>query len=160
MKTNILLLAALALVSACGFRPLYAGQSSSSMVSGNRISVGEIDGRAGYALRQELIRELATGLPGVDGSAQLTVTLSEGITRAALLPDGAVSRSFIEATGFYVLATDDQTLSGDVSVQVPYAATLTPYADVSAQQNASERAMSELARRIVDTLRVQAQQAP
>ncbi|WP_300377457.1 LPS assembly lipoprotein LptE [Henriciella sp.] len=157
MKHVIALLLGSLLLTACGFRPLYAGQSGLGGMTAQNISITEIDGRSGYMLRQELLRELATGLPGVESDAILTITLSEDITRASLLPDGAVSRSFYTASGRYSLETGGVVLRGDADVQVPFAATLTPYTDVSAQSYAADRAMTELSRKIVDQLRIQAQ---
>ena len=157
MKHVIAILVGSVIVAACGFRPLYAGQAGNSAVTAQNISVAEIPGRSGYTLRQALIRELATGIPGLESEAVLTIDLSESIGRASLLPDGAVSRSFYNATGYYVLETGDTVISGDVDVQVPYAAALTPYTDVSAQTYAAERAMDELSRQIIDQLRIQAQ---
>lgn len=149
------LLASFAL-AACGFRPLYAGQGSSGG-TGQLIAIEEIPGRSGYMLRQALLRDLSTGLPGIESGAVLTVTLDERVDRATLLPDGAVSRSFYNAEGDYVLTTSQLAIQGDAKSQVPYAATESPYSDVSAQTYAAERAMKELSRKIVDQLRIQAQ---
>lgn len=157
MIRALCLIAALAGLTACGFRPLYANQGQGSLVNGQQITVSEIEGRSGYLLRQQLIRNLAPGLPGLEDKARLTVRLKEGVTRATLLPDGAVSRSFYNATGRYTLEVGGETLRGGVSVQVPYAASGTPYSDISAQNSTPERAMDELARRIVENLRIQAQ---
>lgn len=153
---SILLVATLA-VSACGFRPLYAGHGSEGSISGQSIAVDNIPGRSGYMLRQALLRDLAIGLPGVESGAVLTVTLDERVERATLLPDGAVSRSYYTATGDYVLQTIDGPIIGNAESQVPFAATQSPYTDVSAQSYAAERAMEELARTIVDRLRIQVQ---
>ncbi|MGB3626353.1 MAG: hypothetical protein WA989_11005 [Henriciella sp.] len=154
----ILLAAVVSALSACGFRPLYAGADFNGVVEGQNITIAEIPGRSGYTLRRSLIESLTTGLPGLDEPAFLTVTVDEQLTRAALQRDGAVSRSFLNATGTYVLETESGAITGDAAVQIPYAATNTPYTDVSAQIDASERAMSELARRITDNLRIQVQQ--
>ncbi|WP_084396308.1 LPS assembly lipoprotein LptE [Henriciella aquimarina] len=153
----ITLLALLGCLSACGFRPLYAGQTGSNAASAHNITIQPIPGRSGYNLRQALLRELSPGLPGLDGAAHLTISLNERIARATLLPDGAVSRSFINARGQYTLETDNGPIRGDASVQVPFAATATPYSDVSAQTYAAERAMAELSRQIVEQLRIQVQ---
>lgn len=156
MIRTLLLSAALASLGGCGFQPLYAG-SSFNGTSDNSIRVEEIEGRSGYLLRQNLVRELAIGLPGYDQQAVLTVQLDESLSRAALLPDGAVSRSFIIAKGTYFLESDAGVLEGDAEVQVPYAATNSPYADVAAQIQSSKSAMNELARQIVNELRLQVQ---
>lgn len=154
----IFLAAAMSALSACGFRPLYGGAGFNGVVEGQNITVDEIPGRSGYLLRRNLIESLATGLPGLDKPAVLTVTIDESLSRAALQADGGVSRSFLNASGRYVFQTSTGTVSGDAEVQIPYAATSTPYTDVSAQIDASERAMSELARRIADNLKIQVQQ--
>ena len=46
-------------VTACGFTPLYGGETA-----GNLVTVEEIEGRAGHALRKALLQNLAAGLPG------------------------------------------------------------------------------------------------
>lgn len=156
MIRTFLICAALSGLSACGFRPLYAGTSFNGDSNG-MISVDEIEGRAGYLLRQNLVRELAIGLPGLEEKAVLSVTVEENLTRAALLPDGAVARSFVLAEGDYALQTASGVITGSASVQVPYAAAQSPYADVSAQIQSTQTAMDELARKIVDDLRLQVQ---
>jgi len=153
---SVLLISCLA-ISACGFRPLYAGQGSLGPVTGPSIAVESIPGRSGYMLRQALLRELAIGLPGLESGAILSVALDERVERATLLPDGAVSRSYYTVSGDYVLQTSAGPISGHAQSQVPFAATQSPYTDVSAQSYAAERAMEELARTIVDRLRIQAQ---
>jgi len=160
MKRFAVLSFALLCLAGCGFRPLYAGQSMGATVAGQNIIVAEVAGRSGYVLRQSLIRDRSTGLPGLEGPSTLRIRLAENVGRAALLPDGAVARSFINATGRYTLETDNGPIRGEASVQVPFSATNTPYADVSAQTQAAERAMEELSRRIVEQLRVQAQNLP
>ena len=78
---QLIALLAIALVTACGFRPVYATGANANY--SGPISVEPIDGRSGYMLRQALQQELAIGLPGVTGSATLTVNLTENLTRLA-----------------------------------------------------------------------------
>ena len=157
MKRLIALSFAIVALSACGFRPLYGNTGFNGVVGGQNITVEEIAGRSGYLLRRHLIEDLSIGLPGLETPAELTVTLDEKLSRAALLPDGGVARSFFNATGYYALASDQGTITGKASVEIPYAATNTPYTDVSAQIDASQRAMLELSRQITDDLRIQTQ---
>lgn len=157
MKQFAFLLVSALLLAGCGFRPLYANGDGGALANNGPIAVGEVPGRSGYRLRQSLIRELSAGIPSIEDGAVLSIDLNEGISRAALLPDGAVSRSFYEATGSYVLETSQGPISGRASASVPFAATSSPYTDVSAQTYAAERAMDELSRRIVSQLRLQAQ---
>jgi LPS-assembly lipoprotein len=157
MIKYLLLAAAFAGVSACGFRPLYAGSSFDGVVEGQNISIAEIPGRSGYMLRRNLLQELATGLPGLTEPATLTIKLEEDLERATLIPDGGVSRSFLVASGKYVFETESGAFSGEQVVRIPYGQAPTPYSDVAAQISASESGMKELARQIVAELRIEVQ---
>lgn len=157
MIRTICLFAAMSALTACGFRPLYAGAAFDGTGS-SQIQVDDILGRSGYLLRRELIRELAIGLPGLDESGQLKVSLEEDLERITLLTDGSVSRSFLEGEASYVLTLQGgRIFQGDSQVQIPIAATQSLYGDVAAQTQSSERGMDELARKIVDDLRIQVQ---
>src|SRR6185295_15763511 len=87
------LLIALAVLplSACGFTPVYG--TGPMMANAGPINVLEIEGRTGHFLRQELVRTIGRGVPGVKGSAQLEVDLKQTIERLAFAPDQAASRS-------------------------------------------------------------------
>ncbi|WP_084420783.1 hypothetical protein [Henriciella litoralis] len=157
MIKHLLLAATVASLSACGFRPLYAGSSFNGVVEGQNISIAEIPGRSGYMLRRNLLQELATGLPGLTEPATLTIMLDERLERAALVSDGGVSRSFLVASSRYALETENNVFSGEENVRVPYGQAPTSYSDVAAQISASESGMKELARRIAADLRLQVQ---
>jgi len=148
--------AALLLLSlaGCGFQPVYA-PSSSALAAGGPITVEPIRGRTGYKLRRALQEELAIGLPGVTEPATLNVILKDNLTRLAFEPDGAASRSSISATGRYVLARDSGAVSGVVDAQTDFNVPTGPYGDIAAQTSAYDRTMRELAKRIVDDLRLQ-----
>tara|TARA_R110000751_G_scaffold4210_23_gene19970 strand:+ start:8858 stop:9331 length:474 start_codon:yes stop_codon:yes gene_type:complete len=148
--------AALLLLSlaACGFQPVYA-PGSSALAAGGPITVEPIPGRSGYKLRRALQEELAIGLPGVTEPATLNVILKDNLTRLAFKPDGAASRSSISASGRYVLARDSGAVSGFVDAQTDFTVPTGPYGDIAAQTSAYDRTMRELAKRIVDDLRLQ-----
>ena len=148
--------AALLLLSlaACGFQPVYA-PGSSTLAAGGPITVEPIPGRSGYKLRRALQEELAIGLPGVTEPATLNVILKDNLTRLAFKPDGAASRSSISASGRYVLARDSGAVSGFVDAQTDFTVPTGPYGDIAAQTSAYDRTMRELAKRIVDDLRLQ-----
>ncbi|MCA8902898.1 MAG: hypothetical protein KDA53_16790 [Hyphomonas sp.] len=148
------LLIALALgLAGCGFQPVYAPGSSASFEAGY-VKVEPIAGRSGYMLRRALQQELAIGLPNLETQATLNVILKEELTRLAFKPDGAASRSTLLARGEYVLATDEGVISGRVEADTSFAVPDQPYGDISAQTNATDRAMRQLAKRIVDDLRL------
>ncbi|MEZ5946048.1 MAG: LPS assembly lipoprotein LptE [Hyphomonas sp.] len=140
-------------LAGCGFQPVYAPGGSAAYTSGF-ITVEPIRGRSGYVLRQALQKELAIGLPNVTSSASLNIVLDENLTRLAFKPDGAAARSSIGARAKYVLASENGVISDTVSVQTDFAVPDAPYGDISAQTSASDRAMRQLASRIVDDLRL------
>ena len=148
MKQFAIALLALTL-SACGFTPLYAGGAA-----GGNIAIDQIDGRAGQALRKALLQELAPGLPGLETSANLTIDLDERIGRLALQPDEAATRTDIIVSARYVLAFDGGTLSGNSSAETSFLVPDAPFSDITAQIDATDRAMLLLARRIADDLRI------
>jgi LPS-assembly lipoprotein len=136
-------------LSACGFTPLYAGGAG-----GGNINIEQIDGRAGQALRKALLQELAPGLPGLEGPASLSINLRERIGRLALQPDEAATRTDIIVSAQYVLAHDDGTVSGNSSAETSFLVPDAPFSDITAQIDATDRAMLLLARRIADDLRI------
>jgi LPS-assembly lipoprotein len=144
----------LLLLAACGFQPVYA-PGSSALAAGGPITVEPIRGRSGYMLRRALQEELAIGLPGVTEHATLNVVLKENLTRLAFKPDGAASRSSVIASGRYVLARESGAISGRVDAQTDFTVPASSYGDIAAQTSAYDRTMRELAKEIVDDLRLQ-----
>ena len=147
MRLLAVIVSAIAL-SACGFSPVYTSASNSSS-----IVVDDIPGRSGHELRKALIQKLAAGLPNVD-SARLNVDLDENLRRLAFRPDEAAARTDIDAEGRYVLVVGETTISGTVSSETSYNVPDAPYGDISAQTDASKRAMRKLANAIVDDIRL------
>ncbi len=153
MKQIVFAFLALMLVgplAACGFTPLYAGGAGGS----GKVTVEQIDGRSGHALRKALIQQLAPGLPGLDQQATLTIVLDEDLRRLSLQPDQAATRTDIIVNANYVLAVSDNAISGKVEAETTFSVPDAPFADIAAQIDASDRAMTLLARRIVDDLRL------
>lgn len=139
-------------VSACGFQPVY----STGLTSGSgAVQVDMIGGRTGHALRKALLRETAAGLPGTSGFAVITVDLDERIKRLALKPDGAAGRSSVNLSARYVIELPDDALSGRAESEVYFNVPREPFGDISAQNDAAERGANDLARRIVDDIRLQ-----
>ncbi|MEO1323670.1 MAG: hypothetical protein AAFV59_11750 [Pseudomonadota bacterium] len=149
MKQIIVALLALSL-AACGFTPLYAGG-----VGDSNINIATIEGRSGHALRKALLQELAPGLPGLEGYADLNIVLDEQIGRLALQPDEAATRTDIIVSADYVLSFDGNAFSGTSAAETSFLVPDAPFSDIAAQVDASDRAMLVLARRIVDDLRIQ-----
>ncbi len=147
---SLALLGLLPGLSACGFTPVY----SQAGLTQSPVEIATIPGRTGHALRRELTRELAAGLPGLASGAQMQVRLDETVGRLAFRPDGAASRSSITLTATYTLRTEDHTVEGNAQAQSLYNVPDGPYGDVSAQIRATEDAARALAREIVLDLRL------
>lgn len=139
--------------SACGFQPVYAPVDGKTAESG-LVSVAPIEGREGYMLRRALQQELAVGVPGLTEKMTLTVNLKSNLSRLALRPDGAASRSSIIAQGSYRLEGESKRVSGRMEVEAGFLVPNSPYGDIAAQTDARERAMRELAKKIADDVRL------
>src|SRR5262245_15628955 len=80
-------------LAACGFSPVYG--SFDERTNAGTVEIKEIEnsGRAGHFLRQELVRTIGPGIPGVKGKSSLEIKLALGVERLAFTPDQAASRS-------------------------------------------------------------------
>lgn len=132
------------LVSACGFSPLYGAGPDNS----GPIQVAQIDGRTGHFLRQELVRAVGGGVPGVTGPATLTVELRETIGRLGFAEDQAASRSdYIGRATWRLTDVRGRLIArGIASDAASFNFADSPYADVTAQSAAQERVATMLAR--------------
>ncbi|MEZ5939633.1 MAG: LPS assembly lipoprotein LptE [Hyphomonadaceae bacterium] len=159
MIRSALLAATCLCLGACGFSPMYA---PSNVSEGAAIAVPEIKGRTGHFLRQELVKLLGRGAPGLDGAATLEVDLNEGITRLAFAVDQAASRSDYNGTADWVLrdASGKVLASGRAQDTASFNFADSPYADVSAQTAAQERLASLLAQSIRTELLVKLADRP
>jgi LPS-assembly lipoprotein len=147
---------ALAPLSACGFSPVYG--TGPALAGSGPIAVPEIPGRTGHFLRQELVRTVGRGVPGVAGSGELEVTLNQGIERLAFAPDEAASRSDYVGTASWRLRGSNGLLlaSGGVTERASFNFADAPYADLAAQTAAQERLGIMLARSIREQILIEA----
>ena len=143
----------LAATAACGFQPVYAPVNGQYAESG-LISVAPIEGRQGHMLRRALQEELAVGVPGLTEKVTLTVNLRSNLSRLALRPDGAASRSSIVATGSYQIDGETTRMRGRSDVEAGFLVPNSPYGDIAAQTDAGDRAMRVLAKQIADDIRL------
>lgn len=158
MKRTLAAIASLALslmgLSACGFTPVYGPALKDSGV----ISIPEIEGRTGHFLRQELVRTVGRGVPGVVGPAELEIRLSESIGGVSFAPDQAASRSdYIGQASWTLRKADGATIArGSAREAASFNVANLAYADISAQTAAQQRLADLLARTIRDQLLVSA----
>ena len=137
--------------SACGFEPVYRGDLSASQ---GQIDIAQIDGRTGHEVRKALLEETIVGLPGVNGPATLEVELRERINRLAFRADGAASRSSVRLQAVYTLQTDAGPLRGRAESEVYFFVPSDVFGDITAQTNAARQAANDVARRIVEDVRL------
>ena len=146
-------LLALLTLSACGFQPVHssAGLGASNGVSS--IVIPQIEGRSGHTLRKALLRELAPGLTGVD-TGTLTIQLDQSLRRLAIRPDEAAARTDITVRGEYVLDTGTEAITGSATAESSFNVPVSAFGDIAAQTSASDRAVTQLAQRIADDIRL------
>ncbi|MDZ4762851.1 MAG: hypothetical protein SGJ21_17470 [Alphaproteobacteria bacterium] len=147
-----LVLICVSFLTGCGFSPVYGSGANSGP-----IQITQIEGRTGHFLRQELIRTVGQGIPGVASGSRLEITLNESIDRLAFSPDQAASRSDYRGAATYALRDANGALlaSGGVSEAASFNFADAAYADVAAQTAAQERLAALLARTIRDQLIVE-----
>jgi LPS-assembly lipoprotein len=137
-----------ALLSGCGFTPLYATPAVGAGLSAIQVNVPH--GRAAFLLGEDLDDDLARDR---DKAAvyRLDVTLIQKLFPRGLRVDNTAdhyeshliaSYSLVEIENGKVLKT------GSEPVEVSYAASGEPYAGIAAQQDAQSRAASVAAQRI------------
>jgi LPS-assembly lipoprotein len=142
-----------ALLSGCGFAPVY-GTSGSSV---GPVSIVQIDGRAGYFLRQELDRYAALER-GNSAPRNLTVKLTQTFASAALSVDGLSGRTLLTLTADYSIESlsGGRPQTGSVTTTVGYESLDQAYGDVALQADAEERAAKQIADQLWADLRRQA----
>ena len=165
MIRALILSLALAPLAACGFSPVYGtgpGLANAGPIIIPEIrattSVGAASGRTGHFLRQELVRTLGQGVPGVTGAAQLDVTLNQNIERLAFAPDQAASRSDYVGSATWSLraASGAVIATGNVKERASFNFADAAYADIAAQTAAQERLATLLARSIREQVLIEA----
>ncbi len=155
IKAAALALVLLPLVG-CGFSPVYG--TGPAFANSGPVTIPEIPGRTGHFLRQELVRTLGRGVPGISGAAELEIELSQGVQHLAFAPDQAASRSDYVGTATWELRESAGTLlaSGGVTERASFNFANVAYADLAAQTAAQERLASLLARSIREQVLIEA----
>lgn len=139
-------------LSACGFTPLYATQSSGGGVGAglSAIAVNAPQGRTAFLLRQDLDDALARE-PDVPAVWRLDITVSETRDPRGLSVSDVAQRYDLDLKVGYTLtavATGKIATTGEVVTSVSYDAANAPYAGIAARQDSQARAASDAARRI------------
>lgn len=149
---------ALTALSACGFKPMYAPSGGDATIGA--VSVNEIPGKSGHVFRTELTKLLGAER-GSPTARRLEVVLTERISALGLRIDESATRADLQLTADYVFfdSSGVELFRGAVtqiaSYDIPSVPTATPdqlsssaYGEVSAQNDARERAGAMLAERM------------
>jgi LPS-assembly lipoprotein len=146
---TLAVLAAAALgLSACGFTPLYAEREVVGKLA--HVDVVAPEGRTGFLMREHLDDYLAKDR-GATPAYQMTLSLAETRYPRGVRVDNVATRYEYVLTADYALVTlpaRELAKRGRVHVEITYSSADQPYAAVTAQQDAADRAADEAARRI------------
>ena len=152
------LAAALALVGAglsgCGFTPLYATPGVTSGLAS--VDVVAPDGRTGYLIREHLDDAFAKNR-AAPAAYRMHLELYETRYPRGIRVDNVATRYEYVLTASYALKSLPSgalAKQGQVRVELTYDSADQPYASISAQQDAQDRAAEEAARRIEQELAV------
>lgn len=140
--------AALGLSGCAGFQPLYAQPDVVKNLAA--IQVNAPNGRTGYLIRQHLDDAFAKN-HGAAPAYAMDLSLGEARYPRGVRIDNVATRYEYVLTASYVLKSlPSQALAkqGQVRVELTYDSADQPYASISAQQDAQDRAAEEAARRI------------
>lgn len=152
---RLLLLACALSLSGCGIRPLYGGGGSGAVATSLRsIEVQPIPGRAGWLMRNALVKRLG-GDRDSNAAFRLEVELDDDITGFGIRGDSAATRErrtlraryrLVDlSTGAVVL---DATAGSDAGIDV----VSSQYATIAAEQTALERLSEVVADQMVGRL--------
>jgi LPS-assembly lipoprotein len=140
------LLFAGASLSGCGFTPLYS-ESGGIGPALQSVAIAAPDGRAGFLVREQLEDALALNR-GASPRYRLSFTTTQTRFPRGLRVNNIATGYELDLTVEYVLydtGTGAGVYSGVAPVQVSYNSADAPYAGITAQQDAEERAARQAA---------------
>jgi LPS-assembly lipoprotein len=147
------------LLAACGFSPMYGSSSAGSAHAIGPVAINEIDGKAGHVLRTELMRILDVENDGSPPS-DLHITLSEQVAPLGLRRDESATRAELRLIANYVLTPPNgRVMRGSVVTVVDYDVPTAAFGEISAQDDARERAGETMAERFRAELALRMAQA-
>jgi hypothetical protein len=138
-----LVLVALTLVASCGFQPVY----SASGVGIGQVSVAEIEGRAGYFVRNELVRLSLLEQRGAEVPT-LNVRLTSIFRDASTRTNSFSDRTLLQVTADWRLEGAGDPLTGQVTLDTGFDSRDAAYGGVVLQADAEERLAASIARAI------------
>jgi LPS-assembly lipoprotein len=148
------------LLSACGFSPMYSAPGSGHGPAIGPVYVHEIEGKAGHVLKTELDRILSVENNGA-AATDLEIRLTEQVTSLGIRRDESATRAELRLTANYVLTPPNNgaVLRGSVVSVVNYEIPRAAFGEISAQDDARERAAETMAERFRAELALRMAQA-
>lgn len=147
-----------AVLTGCGFRPLYGEGSPAAAMSG-RLAIAPIDGAAGFALRGHLVARLGDA---ADASHRLDVRLILAEEGMAITRENVTTRFNVVGRAEYAVTSTDGATDGKVATQgvvnaltsysAPASETASAFATRAAARDAEIRLARTLAERLVTRL--------
>lgn len=153
LAAPLAVLAALAL-AACGFQPLYVQQGISEPTVAaelQQIEVAVIAEREGQLLRTFLIERLTPGGRPADPTYRLTIQLRIETQSLSIQADDTATRANLDTVASYTLfiaGDPDAILTDQTNVTTSYNILSDQFATITAERDARERAMRQLAESI------------
>ena len=135
-------------LAGCGFTPLYGAPGVTTQLAS--VEVSTPPGRTGQLIREHLDDALARD-KGVTPAYRMDLALSETRYPRGVRVDNVATRYEYVLTANYTLvssASGAPVKSGTARAQVTYDSADQPYASITAQQDAQDRAAAECARKI------------
>jgi LPS-assembly lipoprotein len=147
MKRALLIACACLALAGCGFHPLYGGKLQPQLAS---IYVEPLEGRDGYALRNQLIDLLGSDGREAGKIYHLALTLNQVSNGVTLQNDATITRYNDTITATYVLTDTKGTevTRGSQTSLSSFNVSSSPYSTLAAQQDSDRRAGDDLADRI------------
>lgn len=148
IRASLLLAAAGAALSGCGFAPLYGQPGVVSNLAA--IDVQAPQGRTGFLIREHLDDAFARNR-ALRPAYNMQLSLSEQRYPRGVRVDNVATRyEYVLVATYALTAVPSGAVAkrGTVRVELTYASADQPYAAVAAQQDAQDRAAEEAARRI------------
>jgi LPS-assembly lipoprotein len=145
-------------LAACGFQPMYHQAGGQAAIG--PVQVRTINGRAGHVLKTELDRIFAAEAGAGGTPLLLDINLDENVSRLGLRRDESSSRAELKLTANYVLyPAQGEPLRGSIYTTVNYEVPLQAFGEITAQDDARERAAETLAERFRSELAIRLAQA-
>jgi len=135
-------------LAGCGFTPLYGAPGVTSNLTA--IDVVAPEGRTGFLIRQHLDDALARN-SAVPAAYRMELGLGESRYPRGIRVDNVATRyEYVLEASYALISTSTNAVAkrGQVRVELTYDSADQPYAAISAQQDAQDRAAAEAARRI------------